>query len=333
MFNIFIKRPVMAIVLSLIIMFLGVLSIKTLPTSQFPDIAPPRVIVSLAYPGASADVLVQSSLITIERAINGVPGMKYLVSDATSAGEATIQVIFALGTDPNQAMINVKTRLDQVMSRLPELVQLEGVVVERVQPSMLMYINLFSKDKNADEKFLYNYANVNVIPEIQRVNGIASAKILGSRQYAMRVWLNPDRMRAYKVSIDEVMKAIDEQSIIGRPGRLGQSSGIAAQSKEYVLVYQGRYNKPEQYGDIIIRADSGGEVLKLKDIANIELGSEFFDIYSNKDGFPSSAIILKQNYGSNASEVIDQVKEKMKELEASFPAGMEYEIDYDVSKF
>jgi hydrophobic/amphiphilic exporter-1 (mainly G- bacteria), HAE1 family len=333
MFNIFIKRPVMAIVLSLIIMFLGVLSIKTLPTSQFPDIAPPRVIVSLAYPGASADVLVQSSLITIERAINGVPGMKYLVSDATSAGEATIQVIFALGTDPNQAMINVKTRLDQVMSRLPELVQLEGVVVERVQPSMLMYINLFSKDKNADEKFLYNYANVNVIPEIQRVNGIASAKILGSRQYAMRVWLNPDRMRAYKVSIDEVMKAIGEQSIIGRPGRLGQSSGIAAQSKEYVLIYQGRYNKPEQYGDIIIRADSGGEVLKLKDIANIELGSEFFDIYSNKDGFPSSAIILKQNYGSNASEVINQVKEKMKELEASFPAGMEYEIDYDVSKF
>lgn len=333
MFNIFIKRPVMAIVLSLIIVFLGFLSIRTLPTSQFPDIAPPRVIVSLAYPGASADVLVQSSLITIERAINGVPGMKYIVSDATSAGEATIQVIFALGTDPNQAMVNVKTRLDQVMSRLPELVQLEGVVVERVQPSMLMYINLFSKDKNADEKFLFNYANVNVIPEIQRVNGIASAKILGSRQYAMRVWLNPDRMRAYKVSIEEVMKAIGEQSIIGRPGRLGQSSGISAQSKEYVLVYKGRYNKPEEYGDIIIRANSDGEILKLKDMAKIELGSEFFDIYSNKDGYPSSAIILKQNYGSNATEVIDQVKEKMEELKGSFPADMEYEIDYDVSKF
>ena len=333
MFNIFIKRPVMAIVLSLIIVFLGALSIKTLPTSQFPNIAPPRVIITLAYPGASADVLVKSSLITIERAINGVPGMKYLVSDATSAGEATIQVIFELGTDPNQAMINVKTRVDQIMSRLPELVQLEGVVVSRVQPSMLMYINLFSKDKDADEKFLYNYANVNVIPEIQRVNGIASASILGSRQYAMRIWLNPDRMRAYKVSIDEVMKSIGEQSIIGRPGRLGQSSGIAAQAKEYVLVYQGRYNKPEQYGDIIIRADSEGEILKLKDIANIELGSEFFDIYSNKDGLPSSAIILKQNYGSNASEVIDQVKEKMEALEKSFPAGMEYEIDYDVSKF
>ena len=323
----------MAIVLSLIIVFLGFLSIRSLPTSQFPDIAPPRVIVSLAYPGASADVLVQSSLITIERAINGVPGMKYIISDATSAGEATIQVIFGLGTDPNQAMINVKTRLDQVMSRLPELVQLEGVVVERVQPSMLMYINLYSKDKNADEKFLFNYANVNVIPEIQRVNGIASAKILGSRQYAMRIWLNPDRMRAYKVSIEDVMKAIGEQSIIGRPGRLGQSSGIASQSKEYVLIYKGRYNKPEEYEDIVIRADSNGEILKLKDISKVELGSEFFDIYSNKDGYPSSAIILKQNYGSNASDVINQVKVKMKELEQSFPAGMTYEVDYDVSKF
>ena len=323
----------MAIVLSLIIVFLGFLSIRSLPTSQFPDIAPPRVIVSLAYPGASADVLVQSSLITIERAINGVPGMKYIISDATSAGEATIQVIFGLGTDPNQAMINVKTRLDQVMSRLPELVQLEGVVVERVQPSMLMYINLYSRDKNADEKFLFNYANVNVIPEIQRVNGIASAKILGSRQYAMRIWLNPDRMRAYKVSIEDVMKAIGEQSIIGRPGRLGQSSGIASQSKEYVLIYKGRYNKPEEYEDIIIRADSNGEILKLKDISKVELGSEFFDIYSNKDGYPSSAIILKQNYGSNASDVINQVKVKMKELEQSFPAGMTYEVDYDVSKF
>jgi HAE1 family hydrophobic/amphiphilic exporter-1 len=333
MFAIFIKRPVMAIMLSLMIVFMGMLSIVSLPTSQFPDIAPPRVLVSLAYPGASADVLVQSSLITIERSINGVPGMKYIVSDATSAGEATIQVIFDLDVDPNQALINVKTRLDQVMNRLPPLVQLEGVVVERVQPSMLMYINLFSTDEEADEKFLYNYANINLIPEIQRVNGIASAKILGSRQYAMRIWLQPDRMRAYNVSVDDVMEAIDEQSLIGRPGRLGRSSGIAAQAKEYVLVYEGRFDEPEEYEDIIVRADSDGKLLKLKDIASVELGSEFFDIYSNKDGFPSAAIVLKQNYGSSASEVIEQVKHKMQELEGSFPAGMQYEINYDVSKF
>lgn len=333
MLSIFIKRPVMAIILSLMIMFMGFLSIKNLPVAQFPSIAPPRVIVSLAYPGASADVLVKSSLITIERAINGVPGMKYIVSDATSAGEAVIQVIFDLGVDPNQAMVNVKTRVDQIMSRLPQLVQLEGVTVGRVQPSMLMYINLFSADKNADEKFLFNYANVNLIPEIQRVHGIASAKILGSRQYAMRIWLNPDRMRAYRISVDEVMDAIDEQSVIARPGRLGRSSGIAAQSKEYVLVYQGRYNKPEQYENIIIRAHENGKALRLKDIAKVELGSEFFDIYSNKDGHPSSAIVLKQNYGSNASEVIANVKQKMQELQKGFPAGMQYEINYDVSKF
>lgn len=333
MFQNFIKRPVLSIVLSLLIMIVGFIAIKTLPISQFPEIAPPRVLITVAYPGASADVLVKSTLIPLERSINGVQGMKYIVSDATSAGEATIQVIFELGTDPNQAVVNVKNRVDQVMNRLPELVQLEGVVVSRVQPSMLMYVNLFSQDKDADEKFLYNYANINIIPEIQRINGIASAKILGSRQYAMRIWLKPDRMRAYKVSSEEIMKAIDEQSIIGRPGRLGRSSGITAQSLEYVLIYQGRYNTPEQYQDIIIRANADGQMLQLKDVADVELGSEFFDIYSNKDGFPSAAIVLKQNYGSNASDVIEQVKEKMQELQGSFPAGMEYEINYDVSKF
>jgi len=333
MFNIFIKRPVMAIVLSLVFLFMGILAIKTLPIAQFPDIAPPRVTISLSFPGASADVLVQSSLITIERAINGVPGMKYLISDATSAGESTIQVLFDLSVDPNVAMVNVKTRLDTVMSRLPKLVQLEGVIVERVQPSMLMYVNLYSKDKNADEKFLFNYANVTVIPEIQRIFGIAQAKILGSRQYAMRIWLNPDRMRAYKVSTDEVMDAIANQSVIGRPGRIGQSTGMAAQSKEYVLTYQGRFNKPEQYEDIIIRANSEGEILHLKDIAKIDLNSEFYNIYSDKDGFPSASIVLKQNYGSNASKVIEDVKEKLQELKKSFPEGMDYEINYDVSRF
>lgn len=334
MFKIFIKRPVLAIVISLIIIFLGSLSIYSLPTSQFPEIAPPRVIVTVAYPGASADVLVKSTLIPLEQAINGVQDMKYIISDATSAGEATIQVIFNLGTDPNRAVVNVKNRVDQVMNRLPPLVQMEGVVVSRVQPSMLMYVNVFSKDKNADEKFLYNFSMVNVIPEIKRVSGIGSAQILGSRQYAMRIWLRPDRMRAYKVSAEEVMKAIDEQSFIGRPGRLGQSSGIRAQSLEYVLTYKGRLNKPEEYEDIIIRGKADGEVLRLKDIARVELGSEFFDIYSNKDGDPAAAIVLKQNYGSNASEVIENVKEKMEELKAnSFPPGMDYQISYDVSHF
>jgi HAE1 family hydrophobic/amphiphilic exporter-1 len=330
----FMHRPVLAIVLSIALVFLGMLAMRSRPVSQFPEISPPRVIVTLDFPGASADVLVQSSLITLERAINGVPGMSYMTSDATSAGEATIQVIFELGTDENQAVVNVKNRVDQVLNRLPPLVQLEGVIVNRVQPSMLMYVNLFSSEKTADQKFLYNFANANLLPELTRIKGIAQTRILGSRQYAMRVWLNPDRMRAYNVSTEEVMKAIDEQSVIGRPGRLGQASGKQSQALEYVLTYEGRYNKPEQYENIILRANHDGEILRLKDVATIELGSEFFDIYSNLDGHPSAAIVLKQTYGSNASEVIANVKSKLEELKKnSFPAGMDYKISYDVSSF
>lgn len=333
MFKKVIHRPVFAIVISIVILFVGSLAIKQLPTSQFPQIAPTTVSVFIAYPGASADVLVKSSLITLENAINGVQGMRYIATDATSAGEATLNVIFEPGTDPNEAVVLVKTRVDQVMPLLPELVQKEGVIVTPIQPSMLMYVNLYSKNKSMDEKFLYNYATVNIIPEINRVAGIAQAKILGSRRYAMRVWLNPERMRAYNVSVDEVMNAIGEQSIIGRPGRIGQSSGIAAQSLEYVLTYKGQYNTPEEYEAIIIRANSKGESIKLKDIAKVELGSEFFDIYSNLDGDPAASIMLKQNYGSNANEVIEQVKLKLEEMKQNFPPGVDYKISYDVSQF
>ncbi len=333
MFNKFIQRPVLAIVISLAIIFLGGLAIVTRPISQFPDIAPPRVMVFIAYPGSSADVLVKSTLIPLERAINGVQGMQYIISDATSAGEATIQIVFEPGTDPNAAVVNVKTRVDQVMNNLPPLVQREGVVITPIQPSMLMYVNLFSKDKHADEKFLYNYANVNVLPELQRIRGMGRAQILGSRQYAMRIWLKPDRMRAYNISAEEVMEAMNEQSVIGRPGRLGQASGKTAQSLEYVLTYKGRFNLPSEYENIIVKANPDGEMIKIKDIAEVELGSEFFDIYSNKDGYPAASIVLKQNFGSNASKVIEQVKSKLDELKKDFPPGMDYEINYDVSKF
>ena len=330
----FMRRPVLAIIMSLMLVFLGVLALRTRPVAQFPDISPPRVMVTLDFPGASADVLVQSSLITLERAINGVPGMSYMISDATSAGEATIQVVFELGADPNQAVVNVKTRVDTVMNRLPPLVQLEGVVLNRVQPSMLMYINLYSNDKSADQKFLYNFANANLLPELSRTPGISQTRILGSRQYAMRIWLNPDKMRAYRVSTDDVMNAVKEQSVIGSPGRLGQASGQTAQSLEYVLTYKGRFNKPEEYGNIIIRANEDGELLRLKDIARVELASEFFDIYSNLDGKPSAAIVLKQTPGSNANEVIEEVKSRLQQLKkSSFPGGMDYDINYDVSSF
>lgn len=333
MFSKFIHRPVFAIVISIVIVFIGSLAIFQLPTAQFPEIAPTTVNIFIAYPGASADVLVKSTLITLENSINGVQDMRYIATDATSAGEATLRVIFEPGTDPNQAVIRVKTRVDQVMPLLPELVQREGVVITPIQPSMLMYVNLYAKGKNMDEKFLYNYASVKMLPEINRIKGVGRSQILGSRTYAMRIWLNPERMRAYNVSVDEVMKALGSQSIVGRPGRIGQSSGIAAQSLEYVLTYKGRYSEPSEYENVIIRANSEGEAIKLKDIGRAELGSEFFDIYSNLDGHPSASIVLKQNYGSNASDVIKAVKAKLEEMKESFPPGLDYKISYDVSQF
>lgn len=312
---------------------MGLLAIKTIPVAQFPEIAPPRVNIFIEFPGSNADVLVKSTLTILERAINGVQGMQYILSDATSASEATIEVIFEPGTDPTLAAVRVKSRVDQVMTNLPPLVQREGVIISPLQPSMLMYLNLYSTNKNTDEKFLFNYANTYLLPEIQRISGMGFAQVIGSRSFAIRVWLNPERMRAYNISADDVLKAIDEQSVLARPGRVGLSSGKTAQSQEYVFTYKGWYNKPEQYENIIVRANAEGELLRLKDLAEIEVGSEFVDIYSNKDGNPSASIVLKQNPGSNANKVIEEVKEKLQVLKKDFPPGMEYEINYDVSKF
>lgn len=337
MFSKLLHRPVLAIVISIVIVFLGLLSIKTTPTSQFPDIAPPMVIVRASYPGASAKVLTESVLIPLEQAINGVPGMRYMLSDATSAGEANIRVIFNLGVDPGDAVVNVNNRVMAVLSRLPVLVQREGVIVTPLIPSILMNINFYSDDPNANMRYLFNYAYVKVLPELQRINGIGQGYMLGSRQYAMRIWLKPDRMRAYNISPEEVMEALSKQSIIGTPGRLGRADGYQSQSLEYVLTYIGRFNKPEQYKDVVIRSNANGELLKLKDIADVELGSEYYDIYSslsiNGKNYPCATIALKQSYGSNASETIERVKEKLKELEKEFPPGTHYEITYDVSKF
>src|SRR6478735_7101217 len=264
MFNAFLKRPVLAIVLSLVIIFMGGLAIKTLPTSQFPSIAPPMVMVSASYPGASAKTLAESVIIPLEQALNGAWGMRYMTSDATSAGEANIQVVFEPGTDINQALVQVSNRVEQVRNRLPPLVQREGVIITPVIPSMLMYVNLYSTDKNANMKFLFNYAGVTMIPELQRINGIGQARILGSRQYAMRIWLNPERMRAYNVSPDEVMNAMGDQSIIGKPGRIGRGDAKRAEALEYVLAYTDRFSDPKQYENVIIRANAKGELLRLK---------------------------------------------------------------------
>lgn len=333
MFKNFIKRPVLAIALSLAIVFMGIIAISKSPIAQFPEIAPPRVTIFIEFPGSNADLLVKSTLTILERAINGVQGMQYMLSDATSASEASIDIVFEPGTDPTLAAVRVKSRVDQVMTNLPPLVQREGVIISPLQPSMLMYLNLYSKDNKVDEKFLFNYANTFILPELQRIKGMGFAQAIGSRSFAIRVWLNPERMRAYNISAQDVLKSIDEQSVLARPGRVGLSSGKTAQSQEYVFTYKGWYNTPEQYENIVLRANAEGEILKLKDVAKVEVGSEFVDIYSNKDGHPSASLVLKQNPGSNAKIVIEDVKTKLAELKKDFPPGIDYEINYDVSKF
>jgi len=334
MFTNILHRPALAIVISIILLFLGVLGIKTLPISQFPSVAPPTVQVAIAYPGASANVLVDSVLIPLEQSINGVQNMRYIASDATSAGEATIRIFFEPGTDPNINVVNVQNRVNIMMNRLPPLVQREGILVSQVVPSMLMYVNLYSTDPNADQKFLYNFANVNIMPVIKRIQGMGIPRNLGNRAFAMRVWLKPDRMRAYKVSTEDVMKALAEQSVIGSPGRLGQATGKTSQSLEYVLTYVGRFNKADQYASIILKANPNGEILRLKDVADVELGSEFFDIYSDIDGHPAASIILKQSPGSNAAAVIEEIKKELEQIKKdTFPPGMDYELAYDVSNF
>lgn len=333
MFNKFIQRPVLSIVISLVIVFLGVLAMIGLPVTQFPAISPPKVNITAAYPGANGELMVKSVIIPIERAINGVPGMKYMTSDAGNDGEATVQVIFNLGTDPNQAAINIQNRVASVINKLPPLVVREGLKITREEPNMLLYVNLFSKDNNTDQKFLYNYADINILSDLKRVNGVGFADILGNRDYAMRIWLKPDRMLAYKISAEEIMESLSNQSLEASPGKTGESSGKRSQAFEYVLKYKGRYTTQEGYENIVVRSNPNGELLRLKDVANVEFGSSMYDIYSSIDGKPSAAITIKQSYGSNASQVIKDVKVKLEELKKSFPKGMDYEISYDVSKF
>ena len=334
MFSKFIQRPVLSIVVSLIILFLGALSVSYLPVTQFPSISPPKVNITAEYPGANNELLIKSVVIPLERALNGVPGMKYIASDAGNDGEASIQVVFNLGTDPNQASLNVQNRVAAVTNKLPPLVVREGVKISREESNMLMYINLYSTDPKLNENFLYNFADINLLSELKRIDGVGFADILGDRDYAMRIWLKPDRMQAYKISVDEVMKSLDEQSLEASPGKTGESSGKRSQAFEYVLKYSGRFNTKEGYENIILRANPNGEMLRLKDVADVDFSSAAYNLYSNLNGRPSAAIVLKQSYGSNASQVIKDVKAKMAEIKStSFPKGLNYEISYDVSKF
>lgn len=334
MFRKFIERPILSLVISLFITILGLIAMWQLPVTQYPDIAPPAVSVTTKYTGANAEVCAKAVVTPLERAINGVPGMAYMNSVSGNDGTSIIQVYFKVGTDPDLAAVNVQNRVATVLDELPEEVIKAGVSAEKEVNSMLLYLNLISTDTTLDEKFIYNFADINVLAELKRIDGVGYADILGSREYAMRIWLKPSKLDVYKISTEEVIAALKSQNVEAAPGKIGESSGRSPQSLQYVLRYTGKLTQKEQYENVVIRVSETGEMLRLRDIADVEFGSLEYDVLSKENGKPSAAIVLKQRPGSNASEVIKNVKSRMEFLkQTTFPPGMEYTFSYDVSKF
>lgn len=330
-----INRPVLAIVISLIILFLGILSIFQLPMALFPSVAPPEVNVEVEYQGANAETVAKSAIEPLERAINGVPDMKYMSSNVGSDGVGVVQVIFETGTDINDAAVNVQNRITDVMGELPPEVIERGVLIGKETNAILMYINLFSDDPEMTEKFIHNFADLNVLSELKRVKGVGYANILGAKEYAMRIWLKPDRMLAYDITTQDVLNALEEQNLEASPGIIGENSERTKNAiLQYILSYAGRFNSEEEYANIPIKATAQGQILRIKDIADVEFGTEYFDVEAKFNERPAASIILKQLPGTNAKEVIDNVKKRMEELkESMFLEGMDYEVSYDISRF
>jgi HAE1 family hydrophobic/amphiphilic exporter-1 len=334
MFQKFIERPVLSLVISVFITLLGLLAFLDLPVSQFPDIVPPSVVVTATYTGANSEVCVDAVAVPLERAINGVPGMTYMTSVSGNDGVTTITISFNVGVDPDLAAVNVQNRVQTVIDELPEEVIKAGVTTEKEVNSMLMYLDIMSSDSTVGEDFVYNFADINILKELKRIDGVGRAQIMGSKDYSMRVWLKPDRMNGYNVSADEVVQAIRDQNVVAAPGKTGVSSGREIQALQYVLKYTGKLFEPAQYENIVLRSNPDGSMLKLKDVADIEFGTLEYDMASKSNGKPSASIMIKQRPGSNAQEVIANIKSKVAELKTStFPPGMDYFVSYDVSRF
>lgn len=316
------------------IVLLGLLALFQLPITQFPDIVPPSVTVTAKYTGANAEVSANAVALPLERAINGVPGMTYMSTVTSNDGLTLIQVFFEVGTDPDLAAVNVQNRVTTILDELPEEVIRAGVTTEKEVNSMLMYLNITSTDKTQDEQFIFNFTDINILQELKRIDGVGRAEIMGQKEYSMRVWLDPQKMLSYNISANEVISSLQKQNISAAPGKVGEGSGQLDNQLQYVIKYGGKFFEPKQYEEIALRANPDGTILRLKDISNIEFGSMSYGMVSKTDGKPSASIMLKQRPGSNASEVIASVKEKMAELKvSSFPPGMEFNIAYDVSRF
>jgi len=328
MLKVFIDKPVIATVVSIMLVILGAVGLMGLPIQQFPDIAPPVVQVSANYPGANAETMVRAVAPPLEEAINGVENMTYMSSTSSNDGTLTISVYFKLGTDPDQAAVNVQNRVSSATGLLPPEVVQAGITTQKVQNSLIMAINLMSeKPKLYDATYLTNYAQINIIPELKRIQGVGQVTFYGSnKDYSMRIWLNPAQMANYSITPTEVMTAVKSKNQEAAPGRFGESSN---RSFEYVLKYPGKYTKPEEYGNMIIRANADGSMLKLKDVAKVELGSYTYSSLNTVNDKQSVLFQVIQLPGSNSREIQTKVAEFLKKAEKDFPPGIKQQILYN----
>ncbi len=329
-FTRFIKRPVLSTVISILIVILGFIGLVTLPIEQYPDIAPPTVVVFTSYQGADAETVKNSVLAPLEESINGVENMTYMTSSATNNGSANITIQFRQGTNADMCAVNVQNRVSQAQALLPAEVTRVGVTVLKRQTSQVIMYTLTSEDGRYDDEFLTNYANINVVPALKRIQGVGDVQSPGMKTYSMRIWLKPDIMKQYNLMPTDISQALAEQNIEAAPGAFGEQSDVAF---EYVMRYRGRLKTPEEYGNIIIRSDVNGQTLKLKDVAKIELGGLQYSVSMRNNNQPSVMGMVQQIAGSNANEIAKQVKEVLEEQAKNFPPGLIYRINYDVTEF
>lgn len=319
-----IRRPVLATVISVLLVLLGIVGLSRLPITQFPDIAPPTIYVSGMYPGGNSEAVVRSVITPLEESINGVENMDYMKSSASNDGSFSVSIVFKQGTDPDKAAVNVQNRVAQINSQMPPEVLQAGISTSKQQNSNVMYFNVYSEDNQKyDEKFLQNYIKINLIPELKRIRGVGQVQLFGSKDYAMRVWLNPQQMAANNLTPAEVTDAITDQSLETAPGKFGEESNEAI---EYVIKYKGKLNLPEQYENLIIKASADGAVLRLKDVARIEFGAASYNSDTKMDGKDAVTLGILQASGSNANEIEISVRKALIKAEKSFPKGIKYMI-------
>lgn len=325
----FINRPVLSTVISIFIVILGVVGMLWLPITQYPDIAPPTIQVSTTYTGADAKTVLNSVIAPIEEQINGAEGMTYIQSTATNTGSATITVYFEQGFDPDMAAVDVQNRVAKAQSMLPAEVTRVGVITQKQQTSMLLVFSLLSPNGKFEQEFIENYMKINVIPQIQRVNGVGDAMVMGA-DYSMRIWLKPDAMAQHNLMPSDVSAALADQNIEAAPGQFGENGGTAFQ---YVMRYRGRLITPEEFDKIIIRADKDGNVLYLKDVATMELGRVSYGFKGKTNGHPAASAIIFQTAGSNATQVIKDVEAKINEAGKELPNGLEFNVSMNTNDF